>query len=208
MPLRAAVVVALSVVATAGVAAAPAPAPGPTAQGDEAGRHSTLGQRQLERGQYQDAIAEFRRAYELRADPRFLHDIAEAYRQLGIVDRAVFFYERYLAALPDAPDRAEVEATIAGLREARPQPAGGAAPAPVVPSLAHDVVIVPLGPRDVPAAEPAAAHAARRRPVWRRWWVWTALGVAVVAGLAAVALTSTSGGPVAPTTELGGKRFF
>ena len=50
----------------------------------EVERHAALGQRLLERGRAQEAIAEFRRAYELRADPRFLYDIADGYRQLGL----------------------------------------------------------------------------------------------------------------------------
>jgi tetratricopeptide (TPR) repeat protein len=203
--------------AVADPAVAAEPMSAPATQDDEVGRHVTLGQRHLERGRYQDAIAEFRRAYELRADPRFLYDIAEAYRQLGIVDRALFFYERYRAALSNAPDRASVEATvedtvedkIAELRPVRGRAGGGpaaSAPGPV-PSLDHDVVIVPVTARDTPLAE-APAHPPRHRSVWRRWWVWTALGVVIAAGITAAALMGSDGGPSAPTTALGDKRFF
>ncbi len=90
----------------------------------EVDRHAALGQRLLEHGRTQEAIAEFRRAYELRADPRFLYDIAEGYRRLGLADQARFFYERYLSAAPDAPDREEVEAALAAL--GRPAPAARA----------------------------------------------------------------------------------
>src|SRR5262249_34976816 len=61
-----------------------ADAPAAATAGDEVERHAALGQRHLEHGRYQDAVAEFRRAYELRAEPRLLLGIAESYRLLGI----------------------------------------------------------------------------------------------------------------------------
>ncbi len=158
----------------------------------EVERHAALGQRLLERGRAQEAIAEFRRAYELRADPRFLYDIADSYRQLGLRDQARFFYERYLAAAPDAPDREEVDAQVAALELAarppeRPTPA---------PSLSRDVVILPA---------PEAPESGR--PLWRRWWAWTAFGALVAAGVAAALLTRQNDTPV-PATALGDKRFY
>jgi tetratricopeptide (TPR) repeat protein len=195
--------VAISCVAgtATGVRAAPEPAPAlPAPQAPshvaadvEVERHAALGQRLLERGRTQEAIAEFRRAYELRAEPRFLFDIAEGYRLLGLRDQARFFYERYLAAAPDAPDREDVEATIASLGE--PSPSTPSAPKPPAPSLAHDVVIVPV------AVEPEAAA------IWKRWWVWTAFGAIVAAGVATALLTREHDTAV-PATALGDKRFY
>ena len=173
----------------------------PHAVDDEVERHVTLGLRHLERGRYQDAIAEFRRAYELRDDPRFLYDIAEAYRQLGIVDRALFFYDRYLAALPDAPDRDEVEAKMVELEQAR---TGSIPRVPtLVPRLDHDVVVVPVPLQSLPGR--ATEH---RRPIWRRWWFWTAIGAAVAAGAIGIAAAASGPGPSIPATELGDKRFY
>jgi len=157
----------------------------------EVERHAALGQRLLEHGRTQEAIAEFRRAYELRADPRFLYDIAEGYRRLGLVDQARFFYERYLAAAPDAPDREDVEAALAAL--GRPAPARP--PAVPAPSLSRDVVIVPVSP---PPESP---------PLWRRWWVWTAFAALAAGGVAAVLLTRHDDTTV-PSTALGDRRFF
>jgi tetratricopeptide (TPR) repeat protein len=198
---RGAVLAAVVVAAPAGVRAQPEPpAAPPTGEvpaalprpvDAEVERHAALGQRLLEHGRTQDAIAEFRRAYELRADARFLYDIAEGYRRLGLADQARFFYERYLAAAPDAPDRDEVEAALAGL--GRPVPR--TAPAPAAPSLARDVVIVPVTP------------APERAPLWRRWWVWTAFGALAAAGIATMLLTRHDDTPV-PATALGDKRFF
>ncbi|HEV3032351.1 MAG TPA: hypothetical protein VG319_11955 [Polyangia bacterium] len=158
----------------------------------EVERHAALGQRLLERGHAQEAIAEFRRAYELRADPRLLFDIADGYRQLGLRDQARFFYGRYLAAAPDAPDREEVEAQVAALGLTTRPPAR-ATPAP---SLARDVVILPAP--ETPESS---------RPLWRRWWAWTAFGALVAAGVATALLTRQNDAPV-PATALGDKRFY
>lgn len=177
---------------TLGAERADAPEALPRPLDVEVERHAALGQRLLERGRAQEAIAEFRRAYELRADPRFLYDIADGYRQLGLRDQARFFYERYLAAAPDAPDREEVEAQVAALGLTAPPPAR-ATPAP---SLARDVVILP-----------APETPESGRPLWRRWWAWTAFGVLVAAGVATALLTRQNDTPV-PATALGDKRFY
>jgi tetratricopeptide (TPR) repeat protein len=162
----------------------------------EVERHAALGQRLLERGRTQEAIAEFRRAYELRADPRFLYDIAEGYRQLGLRDQARFFYERYLSTAPEAPDREEVEEQLAALGRGAPPPPPAAPPPSPPPSLARDVIIVPVA-----AAQDGA------RPLWRRWWTWTALG-AFVAGGVITALLARQTDTQVPATALGDKRFY
>ena len=77
-----------------------------------------LGHRLVRLGRYEEAVAAFRRAYELKADARLLYDIAECYREVGAVDQALFYYERYLAGWPDAFDRDEVEKKVAALEAA------------------------------------------------------------------------------------------
>ena len=103
--------------------------------------HVALGHRLSQLGRYEEAVGEFRRAYELRADPRLLFEIAETYRRLGASDQARFYYERYLASAPAAADRDEVEAKIAALqrapRRARPRPRMVSEAALVAPRHRH-----------------------------------------------------------------------
>jgi tetratricopeptide (TPR) repeat protein len=181
---------------TAGVRAVRAAEPEPDASparslDAEVDRHATRGQRLLDRGQTQEAIAEFRRAYELRADARFLYDIAECYRQLGLVEQALHFYQRYLSVAPDAADRDEVEVQIEALEKQRP------ALAKPAPSLANDVVLIPVAPGQAP----------EHRPIWKRWWAWAALGALVVGG-ATLALTLGRDDTNVPQTALGDKTFY
>ncbi len=151
--------------------------------------HVALGHRLSQLGRYEDAVGEFRRAYELRADPRLLFEIAETYRRLGASDQARFYYERYLASAPAATDRAEVAAKIAALTGPR------AAPRP--------------RPRMVSEAALAAAAAPPPRPAppWRRWWFWTAIGIVVGTGATAITLARRSETEV-PPTALGDQKFF
>jgi tetratricopeptide (TPR) repeat protein len=162
----------------------------------EAQRHATLGQRLLDRGEGQRAVGEFRRAYELRADARFLFDIAEAYERIGLDDQARFFYDRYLRAAPDALDRDEVQERLDALDKratgAKP-PLPAALPAAPPPSFAHDVVVVPVA--DAPP------------PPWRRWWAWASLG-ALVAGTAVAIYVLDRAPTPAPATSLGDKTFY
>jgi tetratricopeptide (TPR) repeat protein len=165
-----------------------------TAAEVEVAEHLALGHRLYQRGQYHEAIVEYRRAYELRAEPRFLYEIAESYRQLGAADQALFYFDRYLASAPDAPDRDQVEDRMTELESLRARPP---APAPRL-TLAP----LPNGP-DLAAPRPKP----ERRSAWKRWWFWTAVGVAIAAGVTAAALSSRSDSAV-PTTDLGDKRFY
>jgi tetratricopeptide (TPR) repeat protein len=148
---------------------------------------SALGERLYKLGRYDEAVAEYRRAYELRADPKFLYHIARCYRELGVGEQALFYYERYLAAAPNAPERDEVLDRIAEIEAAR-RPARARAR----PILMTD---------DANAKPPVG-----RRP-WRRWWFWTALGGAVATGVAAALVFGRSEVPL-PDGDLGSKRFY
>lgn len=167
--------------------AGPEKTPAPTAADGDVERHIALGHRLFALARYEEAVAEFRRAYELRADPRFLYHIAEGYRELGSKDQAVFYYDRYLMGAPKASDRDEVEQKIADL--------GG------IPGRA-------IRPRPRLLMEPPEEAPVERRPTaWRRWWFWAAVGAIVAAGVTAAVLAG-DGDDGPPATELGSMRFF
>jgi tetratricopeptide (TPR) repeat protein len=153
-----------------------------------------VGHRLYRLGRYEEAVAAFRRAYEVKADARLLFDIAECYREVGAVDQALFYYDRYLAGWPDAFDRAEVEQKVAELESMRDAD-GPRAAAPA--HRRHPLMIV----------EPPPSKPRQSQHAWQRWWFWTAIGVGVLGGIGAAFVASGSGNPV-PMTDLGNKRFF
>jgi len=157
--------------------------------------HRAVGHRLFRLSRYEEAVAAFRRAYEVKADARLLYDIAECYRELGAVDQALFYYDRYLAGWPDAFDRADVEEKVIELEARR----GNVTPRPVASARRrHPLMIV----------EPAPSKPRQTTRVWQRWWFWTAVGVAVLGGVGAAVLSSGSNGSSIPATDLGDKRFF
>ena len=155
--------------------------------------HRALGHRLYRLGRYEEAVAAFRRAYEIKADARLLFDIAECYREVGSVDQALFYYDRYLVGWPDAFDRAEVEEKVAALEAKR----GSPAPRTMVAHRRHPLMIT-----EAPPSKPRQAP----RP-WQRWWFWTVVGAGVLAAVGAAALSSRSDSDL-PVTDLGDKRFY
>src|SRR5690242_463268 len=75
------------------------------------------GKTDFDLGQFDQAIAAWQEAYQYKREPLFLYNIAQAYRQSGNTQRALFFYKRYLLTAPHAPNRADVQEKIALLQE-------------------------------------------------------------------------------------------
>lgn len=189
------------------MAAPPATALAVTPADVERQQHAELGRRNADGGRYNDAISEYRKAYELKADPEFLFAIAGCYRHLGNNERALFFYQRYVSAAPEGANRAEADRAIATLGPAAlgissPSAAHG----PLAPSLTNDVVILPL-PLPPPVPAPAEPSAAAKRSLWQHWWVWAVVGVVVLGGTAAAWAARGDDDRAVPATALGNMRY-
>ncbi|MGC9983502.1 MAG: hypothetical protein ABSF35_07695 [Polyangia bacterium] len=63
-------------------------------------------------GDFDRAISNYKKAFEIKPEPVFLYNIAQAYRLKGDLQQAMFFYKSYLRTSPDADNRAEVEGRI------------------------------------------------------------------------------------------------
>ncbi len=130
---------------------------------------------------YEDALADFEDAYALSERPELLYNIAQCHDRLRHDAEAIVALERYLAAVPEATNRVEVETRVAALRgaEARRQAALLAA-----------------------TSLPNADRATSSGGIETEWWFWTLIGVAVVgAGVgigAGVAASTPSSAPPIP----------
>jgi tetratricopeptide (TPR) repeat protein len=173
-------------------------------------RHHDRGTTFYNLGQFEEAIGEYRKGYEQKADPVFLYNIGQAYRQLGALDRALFFYRRYLSTMPGAPNRAQVEQLVIELDQlvaaqerartpAPPQPLSGVT-APLPPGATDfDRGYLRGGLRPGPLDD---------GPIWHRWWFWAGLGTVVAGGLLAGLLIGTSRDSGPRGSDLGAVRFF
>lgn len=152
---------------------------------------------------YTAAMALFKQAYAEHSDPSFLFNIAQCERALGKYDDAARSYRSYLREVQNLPPQSasEIKMLISTMESAAQQqranlpPQGAQAPRPATENTVAAVV-----------TQPAAT--ARRRPVYKRWWLWTAAGVVAVGvavgigvGVAKYAETPTA------STGLGTVRF-
>lgn len=121
-------------------------------------------QKQFDLGNWDAAVAGFSKAYELRPDPIFLYNMAQAYRRAGNAKRAVDLYKNYLIKNPKSPQRAEVEEKIKGLqrqidaeeKEAKRAAAASAAPV-TVPTTGSGPALPEVGAAAQPAPDTAPA---------------------------------------------------
>jgi hypothetical protein len=77
----------------------------------------TQGNTFFDLGQFDKAIDAWQQGYQLKNDPGFLYNIAQAYRTQGDAQKAIFFYKRYLSNAPKAHNRSEVEQKIEALQK-------------------------------------------------------------------------------------------
>ena len=139
-------------------------------------------------GRFESALHSFERAHELSDRALLLYNIGTCYDRLRRDRQALETFRRYLAEVPDAANRAEVEARVAVLEDAIGE--GGATPAP-------DVGPVAVEPEPSPALNLAVTPDAQPRDddggVLETWWFWTIVGAVVAGGVIATVLVATAG---------------
>jgi tetratricopeptide (TPR) repeat protein len=101
------------------------------ADNKEAAKQSyTEGKRQYDLGEYDAALAAFKKAYLNYEEPVFLFNIAQCYRALGDRPAAVRTYRAFLRNWPKAPNREQVDRIVAELEAAIAQDASARAAPP------------------------------------------------------------------------------
>src|SRR4051794_40354315 len=91
--------VLLSVLFTAGAIAwvgAERPACAQDATSTQAKEKYEAGKRAYRLGDFDEAIVQWKAGYNIKDDPVFLFNIAQAYREKSDFTKAIFFYESYL----------------------------------------------------------------------------------------------------------------
>ena len=149
-------------------------------------------------GRFEEALAAYTRAYELFESPALLFNIAQCHKNLRNHERAIFFFQGYLREETDPKRRvlaedllAKSRAELQRQRSEPPPPPPLPIPLPAPPvgaevSKAEPPKSLDLSGRDPAAAGPAPGVLAQevqaeRPPLTRRWWLWTAVGVGVLA---------------------------
>ena len=188
---------------------------------DDAKRHFEDGSKHYHLGEFKEAAEEYKAAYKAKPDPVFLYNIAQSYRLANDFGQALFFYRSYLTSTPDTANRAEIEERIRKL-EAQVAAQKSLATAPPTDAVApggQPKSIEPSRTTTAPALGAAAPvgdsnvvvrrEEPRRTPVYKKWWLWTIVGVAV-AGVAvgvSVGVTAHPSATGAPSSHFGTVSF-
>jgi tetratricopeptide (TPR) repeat protein len=137
------------------------------------------GQRLVEARDYASALNAFRRGFTSYEDPIFIFNIAQCHRLLGNKELAAKWYRNFLERVPEPPNLAEIQRWLAKLdREIEAEKRAQAQ----TPGQSSDDRPVPQG--DEPAARGTDEAPSEPVPVYKKWWLWTIVGVVVVgAGL-------------------------
>jgi tetratricopeptide (TPR) repeat protein len=175
---RGAVGLALGATLMAGLPGRAGAEPAPPPSKEAAQRHLERGNQLFRHDDIPAALAEFQAAFDLFPSPKLHFNLGQCERALERPEAAARHFERFLAEAGDVSPELRAEAQRY-LDEARAASAPPAPPPAVAPAAARAEAPVLAAPAPVEA-----------RPLYRRWWFWTAVGAAVVGGtVAAIALT-------------------
>lgn len=84
---------------------------------DDSVRIYEQGKRDYNLGNFESAITLFKAAYKEYEAPAYLYNIAQAYRQQKNCEKALFFYERFLAEKPGSEREQTIRAHVADLKK-------------------------------------------------------------------------------------------
>ncbi len=174
--------------------------------------------RLYEIGDYDEAIENFKKSFELDPNPAVVFNLAQAYRFKHDYPQAKLLFENFLRMLPRARNRADVQLLIAEMaRKADADAAAARARAATMPTPmpatgpVEPVVKIEYRTIQAPAAELSAeqldllvqARMPPAKPIYKRPWVWAVVGGVVVAVAVGVAVGVTQTRSVLPSEGLG-----
>ncbi len=136
-----------------------------------------------ELGEFARAAEAYKAAHRVRRDPALLYNIGQAYRLGGNLEQAVFFYRSYLRAVTNAPNRRELEERIKVLDAQIASQKSQATQPPFTlekPAGAERPAATPAPSTAVAATVVKAEVPGDKRPIYKKWWLWTVVGGAVV----------------------------
>lgn len=144
-------------------------------------QHFEQGRLAFTEARYEDALLHFERSYALSGKPQLLFNLANVLDRLRRDEEAVARYREYLNALPSADNRVQVEERLAVLQRSLDE-RQAAQVVPVVPTP-QEVAAAELNATPAPTPAAPLQPPSETRPLYRKWWVWTAVGTVVVAAV-------------------------
>lgn len=113
--------VALALVLCAPIGAAPSMAAAQQSSDEQARLHFQVAASYYEQADYESALREFQSAYRLSQRAQLFFNISLCYQQLGNLDEAITYLERYLNEVTEIENRPSLEQRLGNLRSRRDQ---------------------------------------------------------------------------------------
>jgi tetratricopeptide (TPR) repeat protein len=157
---------------------------------ESARQHFQEGTAAFGRGDYPTAEREFRAAFGITKDPLLLYNIGQSQQRRGNLEDAVKSYKAYLAGVPDADDKAEVQALIAKLEK------DIASPRVTPPDTKTPGTTPPVEPTSQPSEEGS----------WKRPTAWIVGGLSVALLGVGGAMSGLSSSKAGSANELQDRR--
>jgi len=161
-------------------------------------------------GEFDKALADATRAYELDPRPELLFNLGQCHRALGHWQQAEFFYRGFLRQRPDSEARAKVEKLVDKMVAKQQELAPPAPPAeplivPVPAPLPDVAPLAPVATIVAPPSKPAGPSWDKRIPTGAWWVAGASLGCFIAGGaLGAAATVTQSGDHTSPDPAGGG----
>ncbi|MFH1129748.1 MAG: tetratricopeptide repeat protein [Pseudomonadota bacterium] len=190
------------------------PQQSPSDNKTEAKTHFEQGKVAFSRGQYEDALNEYTVAYRLLPLPGFLFNIGQCYRNLEQYEKAILSFQLYLQNVPQAANRNAVQQLVKELEDKLEQKRSTEEK---IPAENEKLVTKPFTeppseitkinePLPLEPPPPTPMSTSITTPIYKKWWFWTAIAVAVGGGAvgAYYGIRSTQGLPSSdfPTWDL------
>jgi tetratricopeptide (TPR) repeat protein len=148
-------------------------------------------------GDFVHAADEYEEAYTLKPDPALLYNAAQARRMSGANEKALVLYRNYVSLYPNEQSVAAAREQIDKLKEAiaAAEKAKNQPPAEQPKTAEPKSQIQSAKPAPPETAAQAQAPAAEHKtPVYKKWWLWTIVGVVVAGGVVTAAVLATRPG--------------
>ena len=152
------------------------------------------GRAMFAKGEYHKALDIYAALFAENGDPLFLRNIGRCYQKLRLPDKAIDAFREYQRRSPalKPSERAEIDGFIKEMEDLRREQAASTAPPPPPVDLRAREPVVPPPDSAPAAAVVSQPEPAPDRPIYTRWWFWTA--AAAVAAGAVITAVALSGG--------------
>ncbi len=142
-------------------------------------------------GEFDQAAEEYQLAFKARPDPALLYNAAQAFRLANKLEKALLLYKNYVQLYPRERNVEEVRGQIAKLKDAIAVAESAKNAPPTSPVTPQPLPAEPQQPQPSPApvAQPQVAH---KTPIYKKWWLWTIVGVVVAGGVVTAAVVATT----------------